>query len=353
MTQYLQGREQYEERYDRMTVEDCLRQERSLLEAHKEYENELEAKGHAIVNQCAWEIKKILLTKDWYDKKEATVVEWMQADEARDKMERDGVSPKNILCKTCYDHMLEESRSTWEREGKEEVLFFMRCPGGHLPMQCVFQDGTELIIKESLCPECNAVVNAKRLPSEKAEVKTKYSCSSCDYEEIDAFSLSNDTDKDDTDFQANRSRFCLSGQGLKDVQEAVLNMDRMKALVDTWKHEDENKEQYDAAAQLQKLTIPQVKELIAATFEKTDYSNLLFEKPSIEKYVSIEFSLEELETDNQLASTSDVRKLIKKTLQNTNWRLMTDGISYRLGLMSGRLRAYESKEDLLKLVAKH
>ena len=228
----------------------------------------------------------------------------------------------------------------------------MRCPGSHLPMQGVFQDGIELIIKDKLCPECDAVVNAKRLPSEKAEVKTKYSCSSCDYEEIDAFSLSNDTDKDDTDFQANRSRFCLSGQGLKDAQEAILNMDRMKELVDTWKHEDENREQYDSVAQLQKLTIPQVKELIAATFEKTDYSNLLFEKPSIEKYVSMEFSLEELETDNQLASTSDVRKLIKKTLQNTNWRLMSDGISYRLGLMTGRIRAYESKEDQFKLIAK-
>jgi len=335
-----------------MTVEDCLRQESSLLEAHKDYENELEAKGHAIVNQCAWEIKKILLTKDWYDRKESTVNEWMQADEARDKMEQDGVSPKNILCKTCSDHMLEESRSTWEREGKEEVLFFMRCPGGHLPMQGIFQDGTEMIFKERLCPECKAVVNAERVPSDKTEVKTKYSCSNCDYEEIDAFSLSNDMEKDDTEFQENRSRFCLSGQGLKDVQEAILNMDRMKALVDSWKHEDEHKEQYDAAAQLQKLTIPQVKELIATKLEKTDYSNLTFEKPSIDKFVSMEFSLEELETDNQLASTSGVRKLIKKTLQNTNWRLMSDGISYRLGLMTGRLRAYESKQDLLKLVAK-
>ena len=64
----------------------------------------------------------------------------------------------------------------------------------------------------------------------------------------------------------------------------------------------------------------------------------------------MEFSLEELETDNQLASTSNLQKLIKRTLKDTNWRLMSDGISYRLGLMSGRLRAYESKEDLLKLV---
>lgn len=37
---------------------------------------------------------------------------------------------------------------------------------------------------------------------------------------------------------------------------------------------------------------------------------------------------------------------------DTNWRLMTDGISYRTGILTGRLRAYETEEDLLRLVKK-
>jgi hypothetical protein len=58
-----------------------------------------------------------------------------------------------------------------------------------------------------------------------------------------------------------------------------------------------------------------------------------------------------METDNQRVSASNLQKLVKKTLIGTNWRLMTQGIDYRLGLLSGRLRAYESEEDLLKLVS--
>lgn len=45
-------------------------------------------------------------------------------------------------------------------------------------------------------------------------------------------------------------------------------------------------------------------------------------------------------------------KLIKTALSDTNWRLMSDGVSYRLGMLEGRLRAYEREEDLLKLVEK-
>ena len=49
-------------------------------------------------------------------------------------------------------------------------------------------------------------------------------------------------------------------------------------------------------------------------------------------------------------SSSDLKKLIKKRLKGTNWRLMTDGVSYRLGMLSGRLRGYEQEEGLVKLV---
>jgi hypothetical protein len=59
-----------------------------------------------------------------------------------------------------------------------------------------------------------------------------------------------------------------------------------------------------------------------------------------------------MQTENERMSTSNLHKLLKKSLSQTNWRVMTDGINYRLGLLTGRIRAYESKEDLLKLVAK-
>lgn len=329
-----------------------MRSEQFFLEQHVECETEAEARAVAGVNQCAWEIKKIFLTLDWYKKKEETVNEWMRADKERDDMLEVANAPRNVTCNKCYDRMSEESRTTWERGDKEEVLFFMKCSEGHLPMKGVFADGVELKIKDRPCPECGGVIQAERLPRKKDVIKTKYSCSSCSYTDIDSFLLSTEKEEDSTEYKKNRARFCLAGQELKDAQDAVIRMENIKRLVDSWKHEEEHKEQYDAADKLQKLTIPQVKEMITKAIETTQYQNLTFEKPKIERFVVMEFSLEELETDNQLASTSILQKLIKETLKDTNWRLMSDGISYRLGLMSGRLRAYESKEDLLKLVNK-
>ncbi len=51
-------------------------------------------------------------------------------------------------------------------------------------------------------------------------------------------------------------------------------------------------------------------------------------------------------------SRKALKKLVDKALVDTNWRLATDGISYRLGYLTGRLHAYESEEDLKKLVMK-
>jgi len=37
-------------------------------------------------------------------------------------------------------------------------------------------------------------------------------------------------------------------------------------------------------------------------------------------------------------------------LEETNWRLMGDGVCYRAGYLSGKLKCYEKEEDLLDIV---
>jgi len=66
--------------------------------------------------------------------------------------------------------------------------------------------------------------------------------------------------------------------------------------------------------------------------------------------VSVEFTIEDPGDQHEYDSKKKLTKLLKKGLKETNWRLMSDGISYRLGVLSGRLRAYEDEKDLVKLV---
>jgi hypothetical protein len=45
-------------------------------------------------------------------------------------------------------------------------------------------------------------------------------------------------------------------------------------------------------------------------------------------------------------SKTQLKKLINGALEETNWRLMSDGISYRVGYLNGKLRCYENDDDM-------
>ena len=73
-------------------------------------------------------------------------------------------------------------------------------------------------------------------------------------------------------------------------------------------------------------------------------------KPDVGRDVTVEFSAQDAKPERkEYDSIHELQKLIKSELEPTNWRLMSDGIQYRLGFLTGRLHAYEREEDLLKL----
>jgi hypothetical protein len=45
-----------------------------------------------------------------------------------------------------------------------------------------------------------------------------------------------------------------------------------------------------------------------------------------------------------------LKDILKKGLAYTNWRLVQDGLTYRLGVLEVRLRAHESEQELISLV---
>ena len=90
---------------------------------------------------------------------------------------------------------------------------------------------------------------------------------------------------------------------------------------------------------------------MAAPLRKEEYINLDFSKPEIGRDIIINFTVQDNKTDRgEYDSRIQLQRLIKKTLEKTNWRLMSEGIMYRLGILSGRLRGYELEEDLIKLI---
>lgn len=71
----------------------------------------------------------------------------------------------------------------------------------------------------------------------------------------------------------------------------------------------------------------------------------------MDQFVIISFTVQESDTKwEEYDSKNILRKLIIKTLKQTNWRLMSEGIDYQLGYLKGRLKGYEHKEDFTKIV---
>lgn len=69
------------------------------------------------------------------------------------------------------------------------------------------------------------------------------------------------------------------------------------------------------------------------------------------RFVIIEFTINDASDDRyERDSQNTLKKTIITALKDTNWRLMSDGVSYRLGILSGRLKAYENITDLFDLI---
>ncbi len=154
----------------------------------------------------------------------------------------------------------------------------------------------------------------------------------------------------DPNFEANRTKYCLSA---KEGEEYISWTANLKHFSDMIKDREENKEVFDAIARIKKLTIIEIQNLLNPVIEKAGYTKLEFGKPEITKDLSVEFSVQDNTSGRgEYESVHKLKKLINKTIEETNWRLMSDGISYKLGFLTGRLRGVEGEESLRKLVEK-
>jgi hypothetical protein len=136
-------------------------------------------------------------------------------------------------------------------------------------------------------------------------------------------------------------------------QEKPLEVKQFINLTKSIEERIKNKELYEELAKIKKLTVAELQKLLAATLKEKGYINLEFSKPEIKKDVIIEFTVQDNKTDRgEYDSRIQLQRILKKKLEVTNWRLMSDGACYRLGILTGRLKGLESEEDLLSLIKK-
>jgi hypothetical protein len=182
-------------------------------------------------------------------------------------------------------------------------------------------------------------------------------CTKCDYIEshiidFEKNRLDREADERRKEFLfANyRSQFCFDEVG---GQKAVADLDGIIQLVKEWKeHEKKEKDPiFQHAKKLKTLKLNQLKELVIRAMSGDGYADLQFSQPEMGRFVIVNFTATDSKDDRSKYDSEIVlKKLLKVALEGTNWRLMSEGIHSRLGIVSGRLKAYEQEADLIGLV---
>lgn len=357
---YLKEESYYNDLYDLHTIETCLDYYWGLKDSFEKHRGDKDFKKFTkkqfdedVYKAVSYTINAIKIER--FRHKKDAVQKWMDDDRQRQERLDNAVEPKGIFCRQCNSPMHSTTKSLEDYTNEPmRVLFFFECPNKCKRRRGVYDDGTDFVSKPQPCPKCHQEVKVDIERKDSVLIWTT-TCPSCGYKDIEK----DDHDKWEADRKKKEGRdqmllkryrddFCYSEEV---GQKAVMHADQLKAFINQMKEKEEYKEEYDAVANIKKLTVVELEKLLNDTINPQGYIRLEVSKPEFGKQLIVGFTVQDSNTARQeYDSRNGFRKLVQGALTGTNWRLMVDTLTYRLGYLQGRLKAYEAEEDLLNLV---
>lgn len=360
MPKQLRERSVYEDRYDRMTVYFARLDMKPFLEFRDKWlekmpeneENKFRNSFH-LNNIYMMMVGNNLV--DRYNERDRAILSMMAEDEARDARLSAARLTSEPHCEHCSKTGLRITDKTlMHRDGQEndDILFILHC-GVCDKNTPAWEDGTLWERRHTKCPKCESVMETKSSRRGKV-ITTTYTCPSCSHTYKDKLDLNREEEPEDFDYEEDRRIYCLQNETIrKEHQDAKVRFEGLVRFFEEHKEKEDSKHIYDAMKEMKKPKIAELTPLLQPVLEKAGFTDFSLDKPEIGKDVYVGFNCLDTKSDRKdYDSIKTLEKLVKKTLADTNWRLMSDGVHYRLGYLNGRVRAYEREEDLKKLVTK-
>jgi len=343
---HLQPEQYYVDLHDKITVDKLRISESAKINIPKiDLSDEDAVKAISAVTEMMLYFQK----GDRYLKKKEDITKWMEIDREKDKrVER--VEPfSGIMCPKCKKEMELVSKDLIETTSINSVLFLYDCKICD-NRRAFYENGEEYESKPDKCPKCDTDM-IKSHKKTKIAITTLSTCPKCKHQDKYVYDLKEKKKEIDLNFEADRKRFCLSEEEGQEYIRGLENMKGLKRITDDIEERHKNKEVYEKVAKLKKLPIGEIKRIMIEVLEKEGYSDLQFDKPEIGRFVVIPFTSQDNKLDRaEYESRHKLKKIINDALANTNWRLMSGGISYRMGYVSGKIRGYEGEEELLRII---
>ena len=358
MESYLKDDSYYSDVYDVFTIKDCLQ---SIEFWQKKYDELKKDKKHSKVDK--WRVAKIgldlnlyTLKGDRYERKKNFITDLREKDRIRQNKYDNSIEPQGVLCQKCGELMVFQDKTLIDfLDEPIRVLFFFECPDCG-KRKGLYDNGEQYAPKPALCSKCKSQTTEAH-KREGNIITFSYKCHSCGFSEdivddLDATNPEYDNEQAENKklLAKYRSEFCLTDdEGQKYIHTTAQHKRYFGILEEkTIKQKDPY---YQKATKLKKLSVADLEKLLAKTLEKEKYLKLSLDKPEMGNFVTISFTVQDADSNRgEYDSKNNLKKLVKKTLESTNWRLMSEGVYYRLGILSGRLKGYEREDDLVGLV---
>lgn len=339
----------YEHLYDKLTVKECRDWINNVLnnklpEGAKKLPKEEQLRFAAVVI----EVPLYFIKGERYLKRKETIDAWIKRDEKRDEFVTKHPAPV-AYCPKCNNKMdlMVSELDHYSDDDHLRMMFLYKCGCGE--KSGVYSDGEPYVFKLDYCPKCHKEWD-KRYTKLKDKIKTDSLCSHCGYKEKDVLDLSIKEEKD-PNFEVDRAKFCMTEEeGEAYRREKATIPDILK-----WKEEADQREKdkiyYDKAKSIKTLTVAELADLLAKILAEKNYKGLMITSTEIKRDLIISFTIQDAKAGrSEYDSRSGLKKVIHNTLEDTNWKLMSDGISYKLGLLSGRLRGLDNEKDIVESI---
>jgi len=356
--QYLKDYSYYNDLYDLHTIKSCLNTYWTLHDGMIKKGNELKDMDNEEFNR---ELNKTLnyflyfKKGERYVNKKKTIDEWIAKDKVlQDKLDN-ATEPQNVICPKCKI-VMKSTMKELENYTNEplQVFFFFECPKCK-KRKSVYENGEEKVYKTPTCSKCGK--KAKMTYKKEGKIITWTTmCLTCGYKEVDVddFDKShekfeNEQAKDKALLEKYRAEMCFDDKKGKEYIEFVEASAVAKVVHDEEMHKYDDPA-VEQALKLKKTKIADIETRLIKETTKAKFVKFTFDKPEINQYVIVPFTVEDVDSsrDNR-QSVVQLEKLIKNLLADTNWRLLTGSIIYRMGYLQGRLKGYEQEEDLINL----
>jgi hypothetical protein len=325
METYRKTDQEYIDNYDRYTIEKLKELERS----------EPDASIHDPLTKFFNEAVSFAQNKN------EVIRSRMNQDERKDRLIANTAAPKNVTCNVCNSVMQHETY--FFEEESSSLLFVFNCTNKH-PKKVLYSDGKrERPFRRIPCDKCGGEMSSN---SEKNEGKLKIirSCANCANKDICEYDLSSELPIIGED----RKKYCTDWIG------RTTFLQDFKALSDFaelhFKEEEEKmvKEQY-RVDKVERINVPRLEDILFKAAAESQFIKFKFDNIETKSSVIVAFSTQDPTDRNEKESVKNLTSIIKTAVYRTNWRLTSEGVDYRLGVLSGRLKGIEDDEGLLKI----